>query len=147
MGDQMICILSFHGVDHHQTLLGHHWFSCLFYSLLFWAETVLSFVDDIISGAKSPCAMPSQVPDKQLTTISLIIRCLEPDTIYMWVTDTHLVIPCLECPKTFSSFLFTTWAPLQTWKNMCSKSCLNHHYSVLCVSCLVMSDSLWPRGL
>lgn len=47
------------------------------------AETVLSFVDDIISGAKSPCAMPSQVPDKQLTTISLIIRCLEPDTIYM----------------------------------------------------------------
>ncbi|KAL0590581.1 Astrotactin-1 [Plecturocebus cupreus] len=46
-------------------------------------ETVLSFVDDIISGAKSPCAMPSQVPDKQLTTISLIIRCLEPDTIYM----------------------------------------------------------------
>lgn len=47
------------------------------------AETVLSFVDDIISGAKSPCAMPSQVPDKQLTTISLIVRCLEPDTIYM----------------------------------------------------------------
>ncbi|XP_049490994.1 astrotactin-1 [Panthera uncia] len=47
-------------------------------------ETVLSFVDDIISGAKSPCAMPSQVPDKQLTTISLIIRCLEPDTIYMF---------------------------------------------------------------
>lgn len=48
-----------------------------------YAETVLSFVDDIISGAKAPCAMPSQVPDKQLTTISLIIRCLEPDTIYM----------------------------------------------------------------
>ncbi|KAK7805746.1 hypothetical protein U0070_007706, partial [Myodes glareolus] len=47
-------------------------------------ETVLSFVDDIISGAKAPCAMPSQVPDKQLTTISLIIRCLEPDTIYMY---------------------------------------------------------------
>ncbi|XP_070123843.1 astrotactin-1 isoform X6 [Equus przewalskii] len=47
-------------------------------------ETVLSFVDDIISGAKSPCAMPSQVPDKQLTAISLIIRCLEPDTIYMF---------------------------------------------------------------
>ncbi|XP_028936416.1 astrotactin-1 isoform X2 [Ornithorhynchus anatinus] len=47
-------------------------------------ETVLSFVDDIISGAKSPCAMPSQVPDKQLTTISLIIRCLEPDTTYMF---------------------------------------------------------------
>uniref|UniRef100_A0A671FPI9 Astrotactin 1 n=1 Tax=Rhinolophus ferrumequinum TaxID=59479 RepID=A0A671FPI9_RHIFE len=47
-------------------------------------ETVLSFVDDILSGAKSPCAMPSQVPDKQLTTISLIIRCLEPDTIYMF---------------------------------------------------------------
>lgn len=47
------------------------------------AETVLSFVDDIISGAKSPCAMPAQVPDKQLATISLIIRCLEPDTLYM----------------------------------------------------------------
>ncbi|KAH0618251.1 hypothetical protein JD844_017275 [Phrynosoma platyrhinos] len=47
-------------------------------------ETVLSFVDDIISGAKSPCAMPAQVPDKLSTTISLIIRCLEPDTIYMF---------------------------------------------------------------
>ncbi|XP_044530825.1 astrotactin-1 [Gracilinanus agilis] len=47
-------------------------------------ETVLSFVDDIISGAKSPCAMPSQVPDKQFNTISLIIRCLEPDTTYMF---------------------------------------------------------------
>ncbi|XP_055986143.1 astrotactin-1, partial [Sorex fumeus] len=47
-------------------------------------ETVLSFVDDIISGAKSPCAMPAQVPDKQLSTISLIIRCLEPDTLYMF---------------------------------------------------------------
>lgn len=50
---------------------------------LLGAETVLSFVDDIISGAKSPCAMPAQVPDKQLATISLIIRCLEPDTLYM----------------------------------------------------------------
>lgn len=48
-----------------------------------WAETVLSFVDDIISGAKAPCAMPAQVPDKQLSTISLIIRCLDPDTLYM----------------------------------------------------------------
>ncbi|XP_072854307.2 astrotactin-1 isoform X1 [Pogona vitticeps] len=47
-------------------------------------ETVLSFVDDIISGAKSPCAMPAQVPDKLSTTISLIIRCLEPDTTYMF---------------------------------------------------------------
>lgn len=28
--------------------------------------------------------MPSQVPDKQFTMISLIIRCLEPDTIYMF---------------------------------------------------------------
>lgn len=46
-------------------------------------ETVLSFVDDIISGAKSPCAMPAQVPDRLSSTISLIIRCLEPDTIYM----------------------------------------------------------------
>ncbi|OXB84305.1 UNVERIFIED_CONTAM: hypothetical protein H355_007188 [Colinus virginianus] len=47
-------------------------------------ETVLSFVDDIISGAKSPCAMPAQVPDRLSSTISLIIRCLEPDTIYMF---------------------------------------------------------------
>ncbi|KAK9403873.1 astrotactin-1 [Crotalus adamanteus] len=47
-------------------------------------ETVLSFVDDIISGAKSPCAMPAQVPDKLSTTISLIIRCLESDTMYMF---------------------------------------------------------------
>lgn len=54
-----------------------------FPSLPLRAETVLSFVDDIISGAKSPCAMPSQVPGKQLTTISLIVRCLEADTIYM----------------------------------------------------------------
>lgn len=45
-------------------------------------ESVLSFVDDIISGAKSPCAMPAHVPDKQSITISLIVRCLEPDTTY-----------------------------------------------------------------
>uniref|UniRef100_A0A8C5SGU1 Astrotactin-1 n=1 Tax=Laticauda laticaudata TaxID=8630 RepID=A0A8C5SGU1_LATLA len=45
---------------------------------------LLSFVDDIISGAKSPCAMPTQVPDKLSTTISLIIRCLESDTMYMF---------------------------------------------------------------
>uniref|UniRef100_A0A8C4W5B2 Astrotactin 1 n=1 Tax=Gopherus evgoodei TaxID=1825980 RepID=A0A8C4W5B2_9SAUR len=53
-------------------------------------ETVLSLVDDIISGAKSPCAMPAQVPNKLSTTISLIIRCLEPDTIYtftLWGVD------------------------------------------------------------
>ncbi|EMP34504.1 Astrotactin-1, partial [Chelonia mydas] len=53
-------------------------------------ETVLSLVDDIISGAKSPCAMPAQVPDKLSTTISLIIRCLEPDTTYtftLWGVD------------------------------------------------------------
>ncbi|NXY47556.1 ASTN1 protein, partial [Ceuthmochares aereus] len=47
-------------------------------------ETVLSFVDDIISGAKSPCAMPARVPDRLSSTISLIIRCLEPDTTYMF---------------------------------------------------------------
>lgn len=64
------------------SLLGHRGSSRLFHPFL-WAETVLSFVDDIISGAKSPCAMPSQVPDRQRATISLIIRCLEPDTIYM----------------------------------------------------------------
>ncbi|XP_010285665.1 PREDICTED: astrotactin-1-like, partial [Phaethon lepturus] len=53
-------------------------------------ETVLSFVDDIISGAKSPCAMPAQVPDRLSSTISLIVRCLEPDTTYvftLWGVD------------------------------------------------------------
>lgn len=75
----------------------------LFPFLFICAETVLSFVDDIISGAKAPCAMPSQVPDKQLTTISLIIRCLEPDTIYMWVACSWM-IPYPESPGIFAGF-------------------------------------------
>ncbi|XP_028832818.1 astrotactin-1 isoform X2 [Denticeps clupeoides] len=52
-------------------------------------ETVLSFVDDILSGAKSPCVMLGEMPNP-LTSISMIIRCLEPDTIYMfrlWAVD------------------------------------------------------------
>ncbi|XP_062849986.1 astrotactin-1 isoform X3 [Trichomycterus rosablanca] len=52
-------------------------------------ETMLSFVDDILSGAKSPCVMLGEIPDP-LNTISMIIRCLEPDTTYMfrlWAVD------------------------------------------------------------
>ncbi|XP_058251812.1 astrotactin-1 isoform X4 [Hemibagrus wyckioides] len=52
-------------------------------------ETMLSFVDDILSGAKSPCVMLGEIPDP-LTSISMIIRCLEPDTAYMfrlWAVD------------------------------------------------------------
>ncbi|XP_052474952.1 astrotactin-1 isoform X1 [Carassius gibelio] len=52
-------------------------------------ETMLSFVDDIMSGAKSPCVMLGDIPDP-LSTISLIMRCLEPDTTYMfrlWAVD------------------------------------------------------------
>ncbi|KAI7809684.1 putative astrotactin-1, partial [Triplophysa rosa] len=52
-------------------------------------ETMLSFVDDIMSGAKSPCVMLGDIPDP-LSSIPLIIRCLEPDTTYMfrlWAVD------------------------------------------------------------
>ncbi|XP_051556036.1 astrotactin-1-like isoform X4 [Myxocyprinus asiaticus] len=52
-------------------------------------ETMLSFVDDIMSGAKSPCVMLGDIPDP-LSSISLIIRCLEPDNTYMfrlWAVD------------------------------------------------------------
>uniref|UniRef100_A0A672PEX3 Astrotactin 1 n=1 Tax=Sinocyclocheilus grahami TaxID=75366 RepID=A0A672PEX3_SINGR len=57
--------------------------------LLLFTETMLSFVDDIMSGAKSPCVMLGDIPDP-LSFISLIIRCLEPDTTYMfrlWAVD------------------------------------------------------------
>uniref|UniRef100_A0A8C1TNS0 Astrotactin 1 n=1 Tax=Cyprinus carpio TaxID=7962 RepID=A0A8C1TNS0_CYPCA len=53
------------------------------------SKTMLSFVDDIMSGAKSPCVMLGDIPDP-LSSISLIIRCLEPDTTYMfrlWAVD------------------------------------------------------------
>ncbi|XP_072367710.1 astrotactin-1 isoform X2 [Scyliorhinus torazame] len=53
-------------------------------------ESVLSFVDDIASGSKTPCVMLGKVPDKVSNSISLIIRCLEPDTTYMftlWAVD------------------------------------------------------------
>ncbi|XP_022533461.2 astrotactin-1 isoform X5 [Astyanax mexicanus] len=52
-------------------------------------ETMLSFVDDILSGAKSPCVMLGDIPDP-FVSISMIIRCLEPDTTYMfrlWAVD------------------------------------------------------------
>jgi len=55
---------------------------CAKQSFLLFTETVLSFVDDIMSGAKSPCVMLGDIPDP-LSSISLIIRCLEPDTTYM----------------------------------------------------------------
>ncbi|GCB61044.1 hypothetical protein scyTo_0006978 [Scyliorhinus torazame] len=53
-------------------------------------KSVLSFVDDIASGSKTPCVMLGKVPDKVSNSISLIIRCLEPDTTYMftlWAVD------------------------------------------------------------
>ncbi|XP_041697971.1 astrotactin-1 isoform X4 [Coregonus clupeaformis] len=53
-------------------------------------ETMLSFVDDILSGAKSPCVMLGDIPDLLTSSISMIIRCLEPDTTYMfrlWAVD------------------------------------------------------------
>lgn len=48
-------------------------------------ETLLSFVDDILSGARSPCVMLGDIPNLLSSSISLIIRCLEPDATYMWV--------------------------------------------------------------
>uniref|UniRef100_A0A3P8ZV23 Astrotactin 1 n=1 Tax=Esox lucius TaxID=8010 RepID=A0A3P8ZV23_ESOLU len=54
------------------------------------SKTMLSFVDDILSGAKSPCVMLGDIPDLLTSTVSMIIRCLEPDTTYMfrlWAVD------------------------------------------------------------
>ncbi|KAA8586682.1 hypothetical protein FQN60_016387, partial [Etheostoma spectabile] len=53
-------------------------------------ETLLSFVDDILSGARSPCVMLGDIPNLLSSSISMIIRCLEPDTTYMfrlWAVD------------------------------------------------------------
>uniref|UniRef100_A0A4W6C0F8 Astrotactin 1 n=1 Tax=Lates calcarifer TaxID=8187 RepID=A0A4W6C0F8_LATCA len=53
-------------------------------------ETLLSFVDDILSGARSPCVMLGDIPNLLSTSVSMIIRCLEPDTTYMfrlWAVD------------------------------------------------------------
>ncbi|XP_014844046.1 PREDICTED: astrotactin-1 isoform X4 [Poecilia mexicana] len=53
-------------------------------------ETLLSFVDDILSGARSPCVMLGDIPNLLSSSISLIIRCLEPDATYMfrlWAVD------------------------------------------------------------
>uniref|UniRef100_A0A674NJL6 Astrotactin 1 n=1 Tax=Takifugu rubripes TaxID=31033 RepID=A0A674NJL6_TAKRU len=53
-------------------------------------ETLLSFVDDILSGARSPCVMLGDVPSLLSSSISMIVRCLEPDTTYMfrlWAVD------------------------------------------------------------
>ncbi|KAF0047402.1 hypothetical protein F2P81_001035 [Scophthalmus maximus] len=46
-------------------------------------ETLLSFVDDILSGARSPCVMLGDIPNLLSTSVSMIIRCLEPDTTYI----------------------------------------------------------------
>lgn len=46
-------------------------------------ETLLSFVDDILSGARSPCVMLGEVPSLLSSSISMIVRCLEPDTTYL----------------------------------------------------------------
>uniref|UniRef100_A0AAQ6AQB8 Astrotactin 1 n=1 Tax=Amphiprion ocellaris TaxID=80972 RepID=A0AAQ6AQB8_AMPOC len=57
---------------------------------LFVVETLLSFVDDILSGARSPCVMLGDIPNLLSSSISMIIRCLEPDTTYMfrlWAVD------------------------------------------------------------
>uniref|UniRef100_A0A8C8FD69 Astrotactin-1 n=1 Tax=Oncorhynchus tshawytscha TaxID=74940 RepID=A0A8C8FD69_ONCTS len=54
------------------------------------SKTMLSFVDDILSGAKSPCVMLGDIPDLLTSSVSMIIRCLEPDTTYMfrlWAVD------------------------------------------------------------
>uniref|UniRef100_A0A3P8X2C8 Astrotactin 1 n=1 Tax=Cynoglossus semilaevis TaxID=244447 RepID=A0A3P8X2C8_CYNSE len=54
------------------------------------AETLLSFVDDIMSGARSPCVMLGDIPNLLSISVSMIIRCLEPDTTYMfrlWAVD------------------------------------------------------------
>ncbi|RXM95012.1 Astrotactin-1 [Acipenser ruthenus] len=45
---------------------------------------MLSFVDDILSGTKSPCVMLGGIPDQLTSSIRVIIRCLEPDTTYMF---------------------------------------------------------------
>uniref|UniRef100_A0AAQ6ISN4 Astrotactin 1 n=1 Tax=Anabas testudineus TaxID=64144 RepID=A0AAQ6ISN4_ANATE len=53
-------------------------------------QTLLSFVDDILSGARSPCVMLGDIPNLLSSSISMIIRCLEPDTTYMfrlWAVD------------------------------------------------------------
>ncbi|XP_076828241.1 astrotactin-1 isoform X3 [Brachyhypopomus gauderio] len=52
-------------------------------------ETMLSFVDDILSGAKSPCMILGDIPEP-FNSISMVIRCLEPDSTYMfrlWAVD------------------------------------------------------------
>nr|XP_057921269.1 astrotactin-1 isoform X5 [Doryrhamphus excisus] len=53
-------------------------------------ESLLSFVDDIWSGARSPCVMLGDIPNLLSSSVSMIVRCLEPDTTYMfrlWAVD------------------------------------------------------------
>ncbi|XP_061746647.1 astrotactin-1-like isoform X3 [Nerophis ophidion] len=53
-------------------------------------ESVLSFVDDIWSGGRSPCVMLADIPNLTSSSVSLMVRCLEPDTTYMfrlWAVD------------------------------------------------------------
>ncbi|XP_051943673.1 astrotactin-1 isoform X6 [Hippocampus zosterae] len=53
-------------------------------------EMLLSFVDDVLSGARSPCVMLGDIPNLLSSSVSMIVRCLEPDTTYMfrlWAVD------------------------------------------------------------
>ncbi|XP_061925726.1 astrotactin-1 isoform X6 [Entelurus aequoreus] len=53
-------------------------------------ESVLSFVDDIWSGGRSPCVMLADIPNLASSSVSMMVRCLEPDTTYMfrlWAVD------------------------------------------------------------
>ncbi|MGH0145191.1 UNVERIFIED_CONTAM: hypothetical protein FKN15_042235 [Acipenser sinensis] len=54
------------------------------YSINIPLKAMLSFVDDILSGTKSPCVMLGGIPDQLTSSIRVIIRCLEPDTTYMF---------------------------------------------------------------
>uniref|UniRef100_A0A8C8C882 Astrotactin-1 n=1 Tax=Oncorhynchus tshawytscha TaxID=74940 RepID=A0A8C8C882_ONCTS len=51
-------------------------------------ETMLSFVDDILSGAKSPCVMLGDIPDLLTSSVSMIIRSLSMDAYLLWVDNT-----------------------------------------------------------
>nr|XP_061784595.1 astrotactin-1-like isoform X2 [Nerophis lumbriciformis] len=53
-------------------------------------ESVLSFVDDIWSGGRSPCVMLADIPNLTSSSVTMMVRCLEPDTTYMfrlWAVD------------------------------------------------------------
>uniref|UniRef100_A0A8C7IFC1 Astrotactin 1 n=1 Tax=Oncorhynchus kisutch TaxID=8019 RepID=A0A8C7IFC1_ONCKI len=51
-------------------------------------ESMLSFVDDILSGAKSPCVMLGDIPDLLTSSVSMIIRSSSMDAYLLWVDNT-----------------------------------------------------------